>query len=308
MAVVSANGIEIAYDERGKPDNPAIVLIMGLGTQMIAWPEEFCDGLAARGFRVVRFDNRDIGLSTKLEGGRPVNLTTLFLRAFIGLPVRSPYTLNDMARDAVGLMDRLGIDRAHVVGASMGGMIGQIAAAEHPSRVRSLVSIMSTSGARGLPSAKSEAMAALRKPRPDARDREAAIQHGMYVYRAIGSPGFATPEAELRQKVERAFDRSYYPAGVGRQLAAIVANGSRVELLKRITAPTLVIHGADDPLVPLAAGKDTAARIRGAQLEVIPGMGHDLPTALVPHIVQSIAAHCEAADGRPVQGAAAAHG
>jgi pimeloyl-ACP methyl ester carboxylesterase len=296
MAVVSANGIEIAYDERGKPNNPAILLIMGLGTQMIAWPEELCDGLAARGFRVVRFDNRDIGLSTKFEGAKPVNLTTLFLRAFIGLPVRSPYTLSDMARDAVGLMDRLGIDRAHVVGASMGGMIGQIVAAEHPARVRSLVSIMSTSGARGLPTAKSEAMAALRKPRPDARDREAAIQHGMYVYRAIGSPGFVTPEAELRQKVERAFDRSSYPAGVGRQLAAIVANGSRVELLKRITAPTLVIHGADDPLVPLAAGKDTAAHIKGARFEIIPGMGHDLPTALLPRLVESIAVHCQAVE------------
>ena len=201
-----------------------------------------------------------------------------------------------MARDAVGLMDRLGIDRAHVVGASMGGMIGQIVAAEHPARVRSLVSIMSTSGARGLPTAKSEAMAALRKPRPDARDREAAIQHGMYVYRAIGSPGFVTPEAELRQKVERAFDRSYYPAGVGRQLAAIVANGSRVELLKRITAPTLVIHGADDPLVPLAAGKDTAAHIKGARFEIIPGMGHDLPTALLPRLVESIAVHCQAVE------------
>lgn len=263
---------------------------------MIAWPEELCDGLAARGFRVVRFDNRDIGLSTKLEGAKPVNLTTLFLGAFIGLPVRSPYTLSDMARDAVGLMDRLGIERAHVVGASMGGMIGQIVAADHPTRVRSLVSIMSTSGARGLPSAKSEAMAALRRKRPDAGDREAAIQHGMYVYRAIGSPGFVTPDAELRQKVERAFDRSYYPAGVGRQLAAIVASGSRVDLLKRITAPTLVIHGADDPLVPLAAGKDTAARIKGARLEIIPGMGHDLPTALLPRLVESIAVHCQAVD------------
>jgi pimeloyl-ACP methyl ester carboxylesterase len=202
-----------------------------------------------------------------------------------------------MAMDAIGLMDHLEIDRAHIVGASMGGMIGQIIAADHPSRVRSLVSIMSSSGARGLPSGRPAAVAALVKRRPSGHDRERAIQHGMNIYKAIGSPGFATSDVELRRKVERAFDRSYYPAGVGRHFLAVLANGSRVEVLKRIASPTLVIHGADDPLVPVEAGMDTAAHIRGAKITIIPGMGHDLAPGLVPLLVDAIAVHCHSADG-----------
>lgn len=298
MPEIAANGIHIAYDEVGDPRDPAIVLIMGLGTQMIAWPPPFCQALAERGFRVVRFDNRDIGLSTKFDKAAPVDVPAAFARAMIGQAVDAPYKLDDMAADAIGLMDALGIDRAHIVGASMGGMIAQIVAARYGDRARSLVSIMSSSGAPDLPPAKPEAIAALLAPRPDASDRERVIAHGMGVYRVIGSPGFPTPEAELRAKVEQATDRSYYPAGVARQLVAILASGSRADLLRTIATPTLVLHGADDPLVPVEAGRDTARRIPGARLQIIPGMGHDLAPGLVPILVDSIASHCLAADRR----------
>ena len=296
MPVISVNGIEIAYDDRGNRNDPAILLVMGLGTQMIAWPEAFCDSLAARGFRVVRFDNRDIGLSTKFDAAPPIDLGALLQRVMAGQKINPPYDLTDMAADTVGLMDRLEIGKAHVVGASMGGMLAQIVAGNYPERVRSLISIMSSSGDPGLPQAKPEAMAAIMQPRPDGSDRELAVQHGMRIYKAIGSPGFPTPDDELRVKVGAAFDRSYYPAGVGRQFAAIVANGSRVEMLKTIAVPTLVLHGADDPLVPVEAGIHTAAQIDRATLTIIPGMGHDIATGLIPTLVEAIAAHCQAAD------------
>jgi len=296
MPVISANGVGIAYDDRGNRDDPAILLIMGLATQMIAWPEPFCDGLAARGFRVVRFDNRDIGLSTKFEAAPPIDLGAVLQRVIAGEKINPPYDLSDMAADTVGLMDRLAIEKAHVVGASMGGMIAQIVAAKYPNRVRSLVSIMSSSGDPGLPQAKPGAMTAIMQSRPDGSDRELAIQHGMGIYRAIGSPGFPTPNDELRAKVGAAFDRSYYPAGTGRQFAAIVASGSRVEMLKKLSVPTLVLHGADDPLVPVDAGRHTAGQIPGSILTIIPGMGHDLATGLIPILVEAIATHCRAAD------------
>ena len=296
MPVVSANGIDIAYDEFGYETAPAIVLIMGLGTQMIAWPEAFCAALADRGFRVIRFDNRDIGLSTKIETAPPVDLATAVGRAIAGKPINPPYTLNDMAADTIGLMDVLGIDRAHIVGASMGGMIAQVIAAHYQDRTQSLTSIMSSSGDPKLPPATAEAMAALLAPRPGIEDREKAIQHGMNVYRAIGSPGFPTPGPELRAKVERALERSYYPNGVGRQFLAILASGSRVEMLRRIKVPSLVIHGSDDPLVPVEAGRDTAKQIPSAKLTIIPGMGHDLATGLIPILVDAIADHCLTVD------------
>ena len=298
MPIAAANGVDLAYDEVGDPKAPTILLIMGLGTQMIAWPEAFCEALAQRGFRVVRFDNRDIGLSTKFETAAPIDVVAAFARAAAGQPVGAPYTLNDMAADAIGLMDTLGIARAHIVGASMGGMIAQIIAARYPDRTRSLVSIMSSSGNPGLPQGRPEAVAALLAPRPNAGDREAIIAHGVQVYRAIGSPGFPTPDAALRAKVERAADRSYYPAGVGRQLLAVLASGSRVDLLKEIRVPSLVLHGADDPLVPAEAGIDTARHISGAALQIIPGMGHDLADGLIPILTGAIADHCLAVDGR----------
>jgi pimeloyl-ACP methyl ester carboxylesterase len=210
MPVVSANGIKIAYDDRGGVNDPVILLIMGLATQMIAWPEAFCNGLAARGFRVIRFDNRDVGLSTKFDSAPPIDLAAIMQSAAAGRKISTPYDLTDMAKDAVGLMDRLSIGKAHVVGASMGGMIAQIVAGQYPKRVHSLV--------------------------------------------------------------------------------------SRVEMLKRISVPTLVLHGADDPLVPVEAGRHTAAQIPGSKLTIIPGMGHDIPTGLIPTLVDAIAAHCKAVD------------
>src|SRR5712672_120929 len=200
MPAVSANGIEIAYDDRGSRTDPAILLIMGLGTQMIAWPEAFCDDLAIRGFRVIRFDNRDVGLSTKFDAPS-LDLGAVLQRVMAGEKINPPYDLTDMAADTVGLMDRLAIKKAHIVGASMGGMIAQIVAAKYPDRVRRLVSIMSSSGDPGLPQAMPEAMTAIMQARPDGSDRELAVQHGMTIYRAIGSPGFPTPDDELRIKV-----------------------------------------------------------------------------------------------------------
>jgi pimeloyl-ACP methyl ester carboxylesterase len=297
MPFADVNGLKIAYDERGPAAAPAILLIMGLGTQMLAWSDPFCDSLAAGGFRVVRFDNRDIGLSSKIEGGSTPNIRWAFTKALLGLSVHGPYTLDDMAGDAIGLMDALGIDRAHVVGASMGGMIAQILAASRRTRVRSLVSIMSTTGDRHVGQATTEAREAVLAPRPDASDREAAIRHAMGIQRVIGSPGCLRPSEEaLRTRVEAACSRSYYPEGVPRQLLAILGDGSRVKRLNTIDVPTLVIHGDADPLVPLSGGQHTAANIRNAALKIIPGMGHDLPLELVPLLTKLIIDHCDAAD------------
>ena len=213
----------------------------------------------------MRFDNRDVGLSSKIEGPPVGNLRWAVLRAMLGLKVNAPYTLDAMAADAIGLLDRLGIARAHIVGASMGGMIAQIIAWSYPARTRSLVSIMSTSGARHLPQATREAHKVLFAPRPPASAREQVIAQGMAVYRVIGSPGYPVPDAVLRPRIEAAVTRSYYPAGVGRQMLAILADGSRVDRLRRIAVPTLVIHGAADPLVPVEGGQHTAAAIPGAK-------------------------------------------
>jgi pimeloyl-ACP methyl ester carboxylesterase len=298
MPIADANGMKIAYDMRGPAGAPAILLIMGLGTQMIAWSDPFCDALAAGGYQVVRFDNRDVGLSSKIEGGRPVNMKWAFTKAMLGLKVRGPYTLNDMAADGLGLMDKLGLTTAHIVGASMGGMIAQIIAAKHPDRTRSLVSIMSSSGDRRLPQSRPEARNALFAKRPGMSDREKIIAHMMNVYRVIGSPGYPVPEDVLRPRLEASIDRSYYPQGVGRQMLAILSDGSRVERLRTIKVPTLVIHGADDPLVPVAAGKHTAQAIPGAKLEIVPGMGHDLPPGLVATLSGLILDHCRTVDAR----------
>ena len=294
MSIASSNSIELFYDEFGNRSAPVILLIMGLGGQMIAWPETFCEGLAKHGFHVVRFDNRDVGLSTKLDGAAPADVGAALGRAAKGQPIEAPYVLNDMARDAVGLLDALGIERAHIVGASMGGMIAQIIAADYKERVRSLVSIMSTSGDPNLLPAKPELMAFVAAPPPEAR--EARIEWGIKFWQTIGSPAYPTPEPMLRAKVTRAIERSSYTAGRPRQLVAILADGSRVDRLKRIVAPTLVIHGADDPLVPVEHGKDTARNIHGAKLMIEPGMGHDLPEALIPTLVKAIATHCHGSD------------
>jgi len=289
---MSSAPLHIEYESLGDPSRPAIVLIMGLGMQLTGWPDDFCQGLVARGYRVVRFDNRDCGLSAQAPGKKRANLLLAMAASALGLPVRTPYTLEDMAGDAIGLMDRLGIARAHVVGASMGGMIAQVLAAKHPQRVLSLTSIMSTSGNRRVSRPTKPARKVLFSRPADPKDPESVVDYLIEMFGVIGSPAYPPDPAELRQRLNRSVRRAYSPAGTARQLLAIIASGDRRKLLRTIAAPTLVIHGAEDPLVPLAAGRDTAKEIPGASLLVIDGMGHDLPAALLPRLVEAIADHC----------------
>ena len=286
---IEANGIRLAYEEFGRPSDPAIVLIMGLGTQMISWPLSLCKGLAARGFRVIRFDNRDIGLSEKMENAHIPRAPSMMLRSTLGLPLKVSYTLEDMAQDVIGLMDALHLDRAHLVGASMGGMIGQIATARHPRRVLSFTSIMSSSGDPRLPGASREVVRTMVKRFLGIEQPN--LENTMAFQRMIGSPDYLQSDEELKKKVLDSVERSLYPEGYSRHMAAIMASGSRVRLLKKIIVPTLVIHGRDDALVPLECGIDTARHIPHARLEIIDGMGHNLPEALVPLLLELIAAH-----------------
>ena len=288
MPQIKANGLSFEYQSFGQAADPAILMIMGFSAQMTMWPLELCEGLAGRGYRVIRFDNRDIGLSEKLNRLGEANVMDAFARAMTGQPVSAPYQLNDMAADAAGILDALDIDRAHVVGASMGGMIAQLVAVNHPEKVRSLTSIMSTTGRRDLPPAKPEAMAVLTQAAPV--EREARIAHTMNVWRIIGSqPVYAADDEELRRVATAIVDRAPYdPVGIARQLVAILASPPRNEMLRNVKAPTLVIHGADDPLVHVDGGKDTAASIPGARLKIVPGMGHDFSSKLVPVYLREI--------------------
>jgi len=288
----TANGIDISYEDKGAKDAPAILLVMGLGGQLTLWPDEFVDALVAHGFRVIRYDNRDVGLSTRFDAAGVPNLKWMFVKAALKLPVRSAYTLADMAADGMALLDHLGIGRAHVVGASMGGMIAQHIAARYPERVLSLTSVMSTTGNPRLPRAQKEAMRVLAN-RPMGGDAEAMIAYSINAARVIGSPAYPAAEDRLQRRVRNDYERGWYPQGVARQMAAIVADGDRRPMLKGIKAPTLVIHGEADPLVPIAGGRDTAANIPGARLLTIPGMGHDLPLALVDTLADAIAAHAK---------------
>ncbi|SFM46810.1 alpha/beta fold hydrolase [Rugamonas rubra] len=291
MASVQANGIRIVYETSGDPRDTPVLLVMGLGMQLTSWPDDFVDGLVEQGCFVIRFDNRDSGLSGKFDQFKPPNLPLAYLKKLVGWPQRPAYTLADMAHDARGLLDALGVARAHVVGASMGGMIAQIFAARFAERTLSLTSIMSSSGRRGLPGPSGAARAAmLRRPASPA-GREQVIEHMAAVFRVIGSPAFPTPQRQLRALIERSLERSVYPAGVARQMVAIVADGDRTPLLRRIACPALVIHGAADPLVPVACGVDTAQAIAGARLHIIEGMGHDLPPQLIERLLALIDGH-----------------
>lgn len=289
MPQVKANGLSFEYESFGRESDPTILLIMGFSAQMTLWPVALCEGLAARGYRVIRYDNRDIGLSEKLHHHGPANAMDAFAKAATGQPIKSAYVLNDMAEDAVHLLDALHIKKAHIVGASMGGMIAQLVALHHPDKALSLTSIMSSTGRPGLPPGKPEAMAVLTTP-PANLERDTRIAHAMKVWRTIGSqPNYAADDAELRSMAEREVDRTpYYPDGISRQLVAILASPPRHEMLKGVRVPTLVMHGADDPLVSVEAGKDTAASIPGARLKIIPGMGHDFTSKLVPVFVREI--------------------
>ncbi len=288
MPNLAANGITIEYEEFGDRSGRPLLLIMGLGAQMILWPEEFCEQLAARGHRVIRFDNRDVGKSSWFDQFGVPDVAAALGAALMRQPVNAPYLLRDMAADAVGVLDALRIDRAHVVGASMGGMIAQSVAIEFPARVRTLTSIMSSTGNPDLPPAHPEAMGVLLAPPPTTRDE--AVERSVSVFRTIGSPGFAFDEDEMRERAARSFDRGFNPAGTVRQLVAILASGSRKDALKAVRVPALVIHGKDDPLVPFPAGQDTAAAIPGAELMAVEGMGHDLPRPLWPRFVDAISA------------------
>jgi pimeloyl-ACP methyl ester carboxylesterase len=303
MPIVQSNGISIDYESRGDPAAPSVLLVMGLGMPAALWPDEFVQGLADQGFRVVLFDNRDSGGSTRLAGTRIPNVLLSIARALLRMRVRAPYTLDDMAADATGLLDALGIERCHVVGASMGGMIAQVLAARQPQRVLSLTSIMSSTGnpKRRIAFGKRHALRALLKPPPPSDDIPAMVEHLVEVFGVIGSPGFESDPAIQRRIFERAARRGLYREGTERQMVAILGSGDRRSLIRQIAAPTLVIHGADDPLVPLAAGEDTAANIPGATLEVIDGMGHDFPPVLMSSMAGRIAEHCWAAQGgRPI--------
>lgn len=285
---VSANGIRIEVDDQGPRGAPVVLLVMGLGMQLIAWPQPLVQALVDRGFRVVRFDNRDIGLSQGFDETGLPNMALASLRYAMHLPVRSPYTLADMARDALGVLDALDIDKAHVCGASMGGMIAQHLASRAPGRVASLTLVMTTSGARRLPQPSWRVRRALLS-RPMRPGTVAAVEWIGRVMNVIGSPGYPTDPPTLQARALASVQRAWHPAGSARQLLAIVADGDRTPLLPRITAPTLVIHGADDPLVPLACGQDLVRRIAGARADFVPGMGHDLPDALLEHFAQGIA-------------------
>lgn len=286
---IEANGLTLTYDTFGSPEAPPLLLIMGLGAQMISWPSELCQQLALSGYWVIRYDNRDIGRSTKFEEAGVPNPGWMLIKSLLGLPIKAPYLLKDLAADAVGLLDALGIQQAHIVGASMGGMIVQELIIHHRNRIKTAVSIMSTTGDRKLPRATREAQAVLRKPSPT--EREAYLNQAVESWHVLAGDHFPFHVDRVRALAEQVYERGIYPAGSARQLAAILASGSREETLRLVTTPTLVIHGDADPLVPVVAGYATAKAIPNAKLLIIPGMGHSLPLETWPQIVEAIAEH-----------------
>jgi len=280
---VGPSGIDVAFERFGAPDAPPLLLIMGLATQMLGWPDGFCEMLANCGVHVIRFDNRDVGLSIHLHDAPKANV----MAAVQGDTSSASYVLADMAADAVGLLDALELDSAHIVGASMGGMIAQIVAIDHPERVRSLTSIMSTTGDTSVGRPTPAALGTLLSPPASSRDE--AMDRAVKVFRIIGSPGFELDVDELRDRAGRAFDRANDPQGVARQMLAVIASPDRTAALRTVSAPTLVLHGADDSLVNVSGARATAEAIPGAEVVIIDGMGHDLPRALWPHITERIA-------------------
>ena len=285
MPHATANGIQIEYDTFGDASSPALLLVMGAGGQMILWEAGFCEGLAKKGLFVIRFDNRDCGLSTKFEEAGIPDM----MAAMEGKPIRTAYSLEDMADDAVGLLDALGIGKAHICGASMGGMIAQVIAYRYPERVLTLTSIMSSTGNPELPQMKPEVLAAVFKPIPE--ERQAFIEHNVNLWRMLWSPGFPFDEERLRSVIAATYDRSYYPQGMVRQSAAVLVHGYRRSEIASIAAPTLVIHGDGDPLMSVEGGKETAQLIEGAKLRIIAGMGHDMPKETWPILVDAISDH-----------------
>ncbi|MFN9073638.1 MAG: alpha/beta fold hydrolase [Hyphomonadaceae bacterium] len=296
MPTIQANGIELYSEERGEASDVPLLLVMGLGRQLIAWPEDFMAQLVAAGHRVILFDNRDVGLSTHFHGVHVASPVRAIAGLLFGIGFKTAYHVKDMAADAVALLDHLGIEAAHIVGVSMGGMIAQSMAIHHPSRLRSLISVMSTSGARGLPGAPAKLRQRLTARRSKAPNRDEAIEIGRRTLELISYPDPArAPDAFVNHSTA-AYDRAYDPKGTLRQLIAILADGARAEKLASIQAPTLVIHGKQDELVPLACGVDTARRIPGAKLEVIDQMAHDLPPSKTKHMADLIISHAQSVD------------
>ena len=287
---ISANGIAIEVEDHGSVNGEPLVLIMGLGMQLVAWHEDFVQQLVSRGFRVIRFDNRDIGLSQSFDHLGMPNLALDSLKHVVGLPVKSAYSLADMANDTAGLLDVLGIPQAHVCGASMGGMVAQQLAARHPKKVKSLTLMMTSSGARRLPGPSMKVRGALLSRPDDPKSVDSVIAHYVRLYKLIGSPGYPASDDYLLQRLGQSVRRSYRPRGTARQLSAIAADGDRSALLSQIRVPTRVLHGLADPLVPVAAGHDLAAKIPGAKLDLVEGMGHDLPVPLWPRFIAAISA------------------
>ena len=285
---VKINGIEITYDTFGDPTAPPMLLIMGLGSQMIYWDEAFCKEIASQGYWVIRFDNRDVGLSTKFDDAGVPDLMDLMMKVQQGESIETTYKILDMANDALGLLDALEIEAAHIVGASMGGMIAQTMAIHYPERVSTLTSIMSTTSDPELPQPGPEAISILITPPPS--DRAGYIEQSVESWRFLNGK-LPFDENFVRERSGRAFDRDYYPPGAGRQLAAILASGSRKDALKNIKVPTLVIHGDADPLVPVEGGKQTAEVIPGAKLLIIEDMGHSIPSVVAPRIIEAIVNH-----------------
>ena len=284
MPLAAANGIEICYETFGDPDDPPLLLVMGLGAQLLSWPEDFCQALVGRGFHVVRYDNRDVGLSTHIDTPY-LDVPAAIMAAMMGDPSQAPYLLGDMAADAVGLLDALGIDAAFVVGASMGGMIAQALTIDHPERVTGLTSIMSTTGEPDVGQADPEVLTKILAPRP--AGRAAVIDHQVEISRAICSPEHFD-DAEARRMAAAAYDRAFDEVGTARQVLAIAASGSRAEGLATLTVPTLVVHGRQDPLVALSGGERTAELVPRAELLVIDDMAHDLPPAHWAQIIEAI--------------------
>ncbi len=297
MPQAKANGITLEYETFGKNSDPALLLIMGVGCQLVMWPDSLCQGLADKGYYVIRYDNRDVGLSTKIEEGGVPDLMAAVTAQLEGKPVSAPYSLDDMADDAAGLLDALDIAQAHVVGASMGGMITQLVAIRHPEKVKSMVSIMSTTGNPELPPAQPEAMGALLTPPADT-SREALIAQGVNMWKIIGSPKYPGTDEELRATAARAVDRMVCPEGFARQVVAILSAPPRNAALAKLDVPAMVLHGAADPLVPVEGGKDTAEAIPGCRLEIIDGMGHDFTEALVPVFLDKIGGFLASVEGR----------
>ena len=298
MPKAATNGVELEYELTGPEDGPPLLLVGGLGVQIISWTENFVAALADRGFRVITYDNRDIGLSTKHDDWGPADIKTAFKQARAKEKVEAPYTLEDMADDAAGLLDALGIDKAHIVGSSNGGAIAQTLAIRHPDKIATMVSIMATSGRRGLPRPEGEVAEWLARPRNPSGTREGAMDEAVSTSHLIGSPGFPRDEQVLRDRAGRLYDRSFYPAGNSRHLLASIASGDgRAARLGDISAPTLVIHGRDDPLVDLACAEDVQKTIPGAEMLVIDGMGHDYPDGAVSQIADAVLDNAKRANG-----------